>query len=440
MYLNTVGLGAVMKQTLWVRLTAAAAALTLGSLALTACSPSPPALLMADDVQRATVDASAHADGQAQLRSSARTLGAALLADGGKDGSGNVISSPASLLIALAMLRAGASGDTAAEMDRVLGLPADNRDAAVNAVLASLETYDGDPGTVDEENPPRKPVLHTANGLFVDKGEPTGPEFLATLARHYGTGVYPVTFSDAAVTEPAIDAWVSTNTGGRIKKAPAEYDPEDTFSLLNAVYFASAWSVPFDPAGTRDLPFMTADGQQVTVPTMQTIQDLAYASGAGWQGVELPYAEGFVMRLVLPDKEATDVGADGLAGPAAALAAATPSPVQLVLPRWDHKSAFDLRRVFSRLGLSDMLDTSSGFDAIQRGLRIKQAAQAANITVAEKGTVAAAVTQINADVTSGGMPGRVIRFDRPFLYEIVHVATGFPVFMGKVSDPRPAGD
>ena len=103
-------------------------------------------------------------------------MGAALLADGGEGSEGNVVSSPGSLLIALAMLRAGASGETAVEMDQVLGLPDGNRDEAMNALLESLAAYDGDPGSVDEKNPPRKPVMHAANGLFVDKDVPTGKE------------------------------------------------------------------------------------------------------------------------------------------------------------------------------------------------------------------------------------------------------------------------
>ena len=60
-----------------------------------------------------------------------RTRGEALLADGGDASNGNVVSSPGSLLIALAMLRAGASGGTAAEMDGVLRLPAEKRDEAM---------------------------------------------------------------------------------------------------------------------------------------------------------------------------------------------------------------------------------------------------------------------------------------------------------------------
>ena len=84
-----------------------------------------------------------------------------------------------------------------------------------------------------------------------------------------------------------------------------------------------------------------------------------------------------------------------LAEIAAALDTAPEVSVQISLPRWDHKSSFDLRKVFESLGLAKTLATTEDFDAIQSGLTITQAAQAANITVAEKGTVAAAVTQIN---------------------------------------------
>jgi serine protease inhibitor len=411
------------------------------AVALTACASSAPELFKADGVSRVSVE---RTDYQAQLREfrdSALTLGTALLDDGGEDGNGNVVASPGSLLIALAMLRAGASGETAAELDSVLGLPTDGRDEGMNALLDSLKTFDGDPGSVDEANPPRTPVMHVANGLFVDKNVPTGPEYLKTLAMHYGTGVYPVDFRDEAATAPALDAWVDKNTGGRIKKAPAAYDRRNTFSLLNALYFASAWDTPFDANGTADSPFTKADGEEIVVPTMSNLAEMAYAEGPGWQAVDLPYAEGFVMRLVLPatglPEGSTDISSAELSGIASSLEDGVPETVQISLPKWDHKSSFDLRKVFESLGLQETLMTSKDFDNIQSGMIITQAAQAANITVAEKGTVAAAVTQINGMATSAPpMPQRVIRFDRPFHYQIVHTETGLPLFMGKVADPR----
>lgn len=421
-----------MKQNALARIGSAAAAVVL---AMTACSVSPPALLKADGVKRVSADQSAYPAELAQLRASAWKLGAALLANGGDAGNGNVASSPGSLLIALAMLRAGASGTTAAEMDSVLGFPSEHRNEALNALLASLEAFDGDPGSVDENNPPRQPVLHSGNGLFVDKGVPTGDGYLQSLARYYGTGVYPVDFQDEAVTSPAIDAWVSKNTGGRIKKAPAQYNRENTFSVLSAVYFASAWNVPFEPADTAELPFTVADGRQISVPTMSAVLDLSFAQGAGWQAVGLPYADGFVMRLVLPDSGTSGPGLQDVAAAAEALESAAPAPTQLFLPKWDQKSTFDLREVFASMGLQEMLLTETGFDSIQPGLKIEKAAQASNITVAEKGTIAAAVTQINARAVSGVAATNVIRFDRPFQYEIVHIETGLPLFMGRVSNP-----
>ncbi|WP_427005041.1 serpin family protein [Pseudarthrobacter sp. H2] len=420
--------------------------LTLGAVLVLAACSAPPALLKADGVERVSVDRAAFKGELDAFRRSALTLGVALLADGG-GGTGNVIASPGSLLIALAMLRAGASGESAAELDTVLGVPAATRDEAMNALLESLSRFDGDPGSVDEGNPPRKPLMHTANGLFVDKNVATGESYLGTLAKHYGTGVYPVDFRDRAATEPAIDAWVDKNTGGRITKAPAPFDPDNTFSLLNAAYFAAAWKTPFSANATSDQPFTTADGVTISVPTMHGLQDMAYAEGAGWQAADLPYGEGFVMRLVLPDagpgaragaSTADGLNADKLAEIAVALEAASPGPVQLSLPVWDHKSSFDLRVVLDDLGLRKTLKTSHDFDAIQHGLTITQAAQSANITVAEKGTIAAAVTQVNGMAVSGTVPvsARELRLDRPFHYQIVHQETGLPLFMGKVSDPR----
>jgi serpin B len=417
------------------KMMAATAAVALA----TACSAPVPELVKADGVERVSVDGAAYAAELRAYRDSALGLGHALLADGGDGPDGNVVSSPGSLLVALAMLRAGASGETAAELDAVLGLPPEGRDEAMNALLEALATFDGDPGAVDEDNPPQRPVMHAANGLFVDRDVPTGEAYLSTLARHYGAGVYPVDFGDEGATKPAIDAWVDSNTGGRIKQAPAKYDPLNTFSLLNAVYFAAAWQTPFDPGSTSDLPFTTGGGDQVGVPAMHNLLEMKYAEGTGWRAVDLPYAEGFVMRLVLPEAidSAASLGAPQLTEIADAMEAAPLETVQIQLPRWDHKCSFDLRTVLEAAGLHKTLTTTEDFNAIQPRMTITQAAHAANITVAEKGTVAAAVTQINGMVTGAPpQPEHTIDFDRPFHYQIVHVETGLPLFMGTVADPR----
>ena len=375
------------------------------------------------------------------LRRSAYRLGAALLA--GAPGK-NVVTSPVSALCALLMLRAGAGSSTAAELDAVLGLPAEGSTTALEALLARLAPYDGDPGAANAQEPPAVPVLHLANGVFVDRETPTGDAFLATLARHSSAGVYPVDFADPA-TEAVLNRWVSEATGGRMTEAPVEYNSDTTLSLLNTAYFAAAWAEPFDPSGTYPEDFRLPDGTTVAVDRMHTRTPARYAAGSRWVAVDVPYTEGFVLRVVLA---AGDAGSDdGPALPACskeallevarAMEEAGEVFLGLGLPRWESDSAFDLLPLLRRLGLRETLGGAPDLSAIQPDAVVSAAAQAASITVGEKGTVAAAVTQFELMATSVPVdPELVVEVDRPFLYAVLHEATGLPLFLGTVTDPR----
>jgi serine protease inhibitor len=383
-------------------------------------------------VERVAVQQDQHADAQAALLRTSYRLGAALTATP----SINQVTSPLGALHALSMLRAGAGTTTADEMDAVLGLT-DRHHDVMNALLASVQQFDGDPGDVDEENPPARPLLHLADAVFVPEDGETGEAFLDVLARQYGAGVYPVNFADPS-TAARIDAWISRETGGRITKAPVEPDPDATLSLLTTVYFAAAWKKPFDALSTSDVPFTLASGKTVDVPTMHASPTARYADGAGWSGIDLPYGDGFFLRLVLPDEGSAPVWDDhGLAGIADALGAARPVPVMVALPTWDHEYTQDLIGLLRALGLEETFGSTPDFTAIRPGTEVSGGAQTATITVAEKGTIAAAVTQFAMRMTSMPMlPDLSISLDRPFGYQIVHDATGLPVVMGTVADPR----
>lgn len=415
------------------RTTAALAALGLAPAVMLGGCAAPPELLRAEGVARADAAAAEFPAEIDALRRSAFTLGAAMLAAAPEQ---NQVTGPVSLLCAVAMLRAGAGGTTAEEMDKVLGLPEQNLDAALNSLLAQWEEFDGDPGSVDEDEPPGKPLMHLANGVFVDAQTPTGDDYLRLLAEHYGSGVYPVDYS-APSTKAAMDAWVDRHTGGRITEAPGSYDPGNTLTLLNAVYFAAAWEQPFDPSATEDADFTTASGEKVSVPMMGNLVQAWYARGKGWKGLDLPYGDGFVMRLVLPDGGSPVLDQSGLAEVATVMDDAGEALVVLELPRWNHTHRQDLLPILHGLGLDETFGPDPDLEAIQQYASVTGAAQQANITVGEKGTIAAAVTQF--DVMSGSLPPQPdieLSFDRPFLYQIIHLPTGFPLFLGTVMDPR----
>ncbi|WP_028281495.1 serpin family protein [Arthrobacter sp. H5] len=404
-------------------------------VALTGCgSAASPELLASPDVERVVVSVADYPDEVEALRSSAFRLGAAMLAGSQAE---NQVTSPVSALYALSMLRAGARTTTAAELDEVLGFPAANRDEAMNALLAQWQEHDGDPGSVDEEEPPEQPLLHLANGLFVDNDLSVREEFLNTLAGHYGSGIYPVDYGDPA-TQDKLGAWISENTGGRIEEAPVEYDPDTVLSIINTVYFAAAWQAPFEPELTGDGDFNTATGPR-RVDMMHHAVTGNYASGDGWQAMDLPYNNGFAMRLVLPDEgESPVMDEAALAAVADAMAGGTAELVDLTLPKWDHHyKQEDLKTVLKDMGLTEAMGEAPDYSGIAQDLFVSGAAQDANITVAEAGTVAAAVTQIGMESSAPPPPELTLTFDRPFQYQIIHVETGMPIFLGTVMDPAP---
>src|ERR1019366_4384832 len=88
----------------------------------------------------------------------------------------NLILSPFNIATALSMALAGARGQTAAEIQSVLHLHDDpTYDAALGALLADLTKAGNTSGN----------ELHTANGLWVQKGFAILPAFESTLTNNY---------------------------------------------------------------------------------------------------------------------------------------------------------------------------------------------------------------------------------------------------------------
>jgi serpin B len=111
----------------------------------------------------------------------------------------------------------------------------------------------------------------------------------------------------------------------------------------------------------------------------------------------------------------------------------TDGRVDLALPRWETRAALDLGPVMTELGLPIPGGDMSG---IAPDLEIGTAVHAADITVDEAGTEAAAATAVGMELTSAPVDGPVtITVDRPFLFAVRHVGTGAPLFVGRVVDP-----
>ncbi len=349
----------------------------------------------------------------------------------------NIVISPLSIGYAFGMARAGAGGQTASQLDQVFGFPAGTH-TAFNGIDRQIVTAGTPPprrppgATRAPAEPPAPPVVKIANGLFVQDGLPVVDGFLETLASQYGAGAWIVDFPSGQGAE-RINAWVRERTAQRITKLFDQLSPDTRLVLANAVYLKADWQTPFAKNPTTDATFTRADGAKISVPMMHQKESLRYASGHGWQAVELPYAASeLAMRVIVPQGTHTPaevLSPETLTQVEAGLRA---EQVELLLPRWDFATNLNLLPALNTLGLT-ALDDFSGISEL--GLGLDQAVHRANITVDEWGTEAAAVTGLAFTVSLPPPPQFVVRADRPFAFAIVHRPTGAPLFIGHVADP-----
>ena len=349
---------------------------------------------------------------------------------------GNVFISPYSVSTALAMTWAGARGDTAEKMGRVLHYPL-NPEAVHSAAGVLMRK-------LEEVNQTKGCRVAIANRLFGRQGEPFRPEFLDLIDKSYGGGMERMNFAgDSEGSRKAINAWVEKKTEDRIKDLLVRDDVgRDTkLVLANAIYFKGDWETPFDKNLTASGVFMVdaaKDRLQPQVPMMKRIGTMPYFKGNGFQAVELPYVgKSLSMVVFLPD------AVDGLAAfektlTERNLAAWLPSlrnreSIRLSLPKFTMTIRYELEKTLADMGLP-LTGDFSGMTA-GGGLSISKVIHKAFVDVNEEGTEAAAATAV---IMERGMPPPPVEFkaDHPFFFLIRDKAMGSILFMGRVVNPK----
>ena len=361
---------------------------------------------------------------------------------------GNLIFSPYSVSVALAMAWVGAKGETATQMAETLGLEGKPRAIGEGFRDLSRDMTERGTGEEDTEQGVAARGLVIANAIWGVETVPFNADFVDTLVEDFDAGLYPVGFTgdpDGARTE--INDWIAATTNDRIEDIVPEgaITTATRLVLTNAVWFSGPWRSTFNEDNTEDGDFTLLDGSTVTAAFMRKTTGYNYAAGDGWQAVELPYAgSGFAFLVILPeegefDTVEGDLDSDLLEEIVAELA---DTQVELHLPRFRFDNASNLVDSLEALGMTDAFSDAADFGGMLEGdldedLAISDVLHKAFIDLNEQGTEAAAATAVVIGATSAPMEDEPIELliDRPFIFAIRDTESGTVLFLGRVLDP-----
>lgn len=341
--------------------------------------------------------------------------------------SGNVVVSPVSIAVVLAMLGNGAAGTTRAQVESVLGSPVDALNSELNTLTQRLVALDGNQGT----------SLALSNALWLQKGPTWQQPFLDALKEWYGAGGRLTDFiNDSAGAITAINAWCSTATKGLI---PTIVDSSMITSMTrlvagNAVYVKGAWEVEFDKAMTSRQPFTTGSGTVVSVDMMHATREVKALNSDRATVIALPFRHqdlAFVAAAPKPGGSPSLSTVDLTA----VLDEVATVETSIALPKFHAEFCQSLKKALVALGLVDAWgDGIADFSPMtgDRSLSLDFIQHKAVVTVDETGAEAAAVTVGGA--SDARAPVEFVA-DRPFLWAIVHVPSRSLVILGREDDP-----
>lgn len=347
----------------------------------------------------------------------------------------NIMISPLSISVALAMAYNGADGETKLEMEDAMklnGLTTDEINASYQMLISALQS-------LDEEV-----VFEIANAIFYAQGFTVKSDFINTNKTIYNAEVESLDFlSPSAVV--TINNWVADKTHDKILTIIEQLNPLDRMVLVNAIYFNGIWTTQFDEEGTHLHNFSKNNGTTLEIPMMNKEDKLDYTSNSLFKAIKMPYGNGqYNMIVFLPadNKNSQDVidelNSNNWKNWMESFE--IEDIVDVTMPRFKFAFEIGLNDVLKKMGMLKAFQPNiADFSKItDEDLYISSVKHKSFIDVNETGTEAAAVTSVTFTTTSIGNEPPKITFlvNKPFIFAITEKDTDAILFIGEVNHPN----
>lgn len=342
----------------------------------------------------------------------------------------NILMSPVSASLVLAMLHNGAEDETKAAIGKALrfeGFSDEEINTYYQKIIQVLPNLD--PNT----------TLDIANSIWYRQEFRAKSSFLDINRSFYQAEVSDLDFNNPQAPK-TINDWVSKNTNGKIPTIVDDISPDMVMYLINAIYFKGSWQEKFDSERTQQKTFKRSNGSDLQTDFMNIQEKFNIVQNNDVQGIELPYGDGQFSMFVFMPTGTTDLKEfikkfDDSEFLASVYSGFSKRETNLSIPKFKFAYENTLNDELERLGMGVVFSDQANLSGIaDEDLLVSEVKQKAFIEVNEEGTEAAAVTGVGVSVTSMPMV-QTLTFDKPFFFLIRENNCGLILFTGAVNDP-----
>ena len=348
----------------------------------------------------------------------------------------NIMISPASIMMALDMVAAGAKNDS---LDQLTNLFAAGQGPLTQQAYAA--------NLMDKINSAQDVEFTCANAVWSNAavlGDSVNMDYVDYIQDTFLSEYYAADFNENTVVE--INGWIDEHTNHMIEKAINGLSPETVMVLVNAIAFEGKWEEAYEDFQIEEGEFHNANGNTQNVTFLNDASNKYFETDKATGFIKYYKGGEYAFLAILPTDElinANDFAMNFTAEDYEEFinSVTTEYDVYSKMPEFESDFETSMVETLKSLGVTDVFDEHtadlSGIAGAPGDLYVSKVIHKTHIEVDRTGTKAAAVTVVTLDAASCEpmvVESRYVYCDRPFVYAIVDTKTMAPVFIGTVNE------
>ena len=350
-------------------------------------------------------------------------------------GNGNLMISPASVMMALDMVAAGSKEESLQQLTDLFA--AGQGPLTQQAYAAKL---------MDTINSAENVEFSCANAVWSNKkllGDKVNSEYIEYIQKTFDAEYNLSNFDKKTVEE--INDWVDKKTNHMIDKIINKLDDATVMVLVNAIAFEGKWYKPYNPSQVRDGEFKSVGGTQ-TASFLYSNESIYFETEKATGFLKYYAGRDYAFLVILPvdDKISANEFAKNFTAEdyeKFIKSATNDYKVQTMMPEFSYDYEVTLNNTIENMDCNSIFYPKSadltGIVGNKGDIYVSQIVHKTHIEVNSEGTKAAAATAVS-NLAGAAKPEeqeiRVVECDRPFVYAIVDTKTKTPIFIGTVNE------